>query len=189
MMRFKEIFGQGISYAAWAVAVVVILLLYRFVYSPTISALTATFKDINAKTNDIKTGARIMANRDFLLTQAGQLKSDFDYYQRRIATDASPNKMLGELTSLTEHMRINIIGIEPLPVVTNEITGVAGYYVQMPLRMRLKCGYHELGMFLADIEKSSNLMKVEELKITDDPQDIWYHNIEVVISAYAYTSK
>ncbi len=188
-MKFKFTFDRKPSYTAFSVAIAVLLLSYRFLYSPTLSALSGTFREMNTKMNDIKREARLAVNRGILANQSNRMKLEFDNYQKRISSDSSPNKMLEELTAIAESLRINIIGVEPLPVVKNEIAGVAGYYAQMPLRIRLRCGYHEFGRFIARIERSAILMKIERLSMRDDPKDIWRHDIDLTVSAYAYTAE
>ena len=188
-MKLEFRLSRRQMYVALVVGVIIALFSYRFLYSPAASSILRTFRETKIKIKDIDMGSRMLSSRDILLKQSAQLTADFENYQKRVSTDVSPSKMLEEITHIAEDVKVNFVGVEPLPVIKNEIVGVMGYYTQVPIKINLKCGYHELGKFIARIEGSARLMQVGEVNIRDDPKDIWHHNVNMVVNAFAYTSE
>lgn len=57
-------------------------------------------------------------------------------------------------------------------------------YLELPIEIQVSGGYHQLGQFLDQIENSKYLVRVKELEVFPDEQDLWHHKAVILLQAY-----
>ena len=97
--------------------------------------------------------------------------------------------MFETLKEVTEESQIKFVSIEPQKTKKIELEGSENIYLELPIKIKLHCGYYELIDFLYQVEHSERLMKVTDLSISSDSKDYWEHGVEIFISTYASVQK
>lgn len=59
-------------------------------------------------------------------------------------------------------------------------------FLELPVQIDAEGGYHQLGVFLDKLEASRALVRVHELKIEANSEDIWRHQATFVLWAYLF---
>ena len=58
-------------------------------------------------------------------------------------------------------------------------------YLQIPIELKLKAGYHEFALFVNEVENFPQFMRVDDVKITGDIRKGKKHDISLTVSAFA----
>lgn len=176
--------------ASCAILIVAILFLsYNNIFKPLLGKIKQVSEQIEQTERDIQ---RAKVSPDSLKgLEAGieKLKARIDYYQRKLTSKVDVPQILKELNQMAEPLRIKIVSVNPLAKEEISLPGGEEFIFQVPIRISLKCGYHQLGIFINKIENSPRFMKIADLKINAVSRDIWAHDIELVITSYGLGSK
>lgn len=96
------------------------------------------------------------------------------------------SELLREIAKAGELSKVNIVLSKPLPPDTYKL------YVENPLEIKVRCGYHELGRFLSRLANHRRLINVRKLEIlsynsVEEPS----HTVEAsfIASAYAVSNQ
>ncbi len=168
----------------------IVFVAYTNIFRPKLGKIKMLSAQIEQKRRNIQRARIGPEALKALEGEVKQMQTQLDYYQQRLQAPADIPQILKELTQIAEGQRIKFISVSPLEKA--EIPLPAGddkFLLQVPIQIKLKCGYHKLGLFINQIENSSRFMKVMELKITADSRDVWAHQTELVITSYSLVSK
>jgi Tfp pilus assembly protein PilO len=108
--------------------------------------------------------------------------SEFD---KRLPTRLKTTLIIETLQEITKQAKLKFSSLEPAPIKKHELKETKDVFVELPVKIKLKCSYYDLVDFLEKIETAKQLMKVADLSIRDDPTNDWEHSIEFSISAFS----
>ncbi len=118
-------------------------------------------------------------------TELRQLASQYD----SAVITTPPEEQLPELFEMiaqaARNSQVRLIGVKP-KVEIGQVTPGASGFLELPVQVDASGGYHQLGMFVDALERSKSLLRIEELKIQQDPKDIWHHEATFIIHAYLF---
>lgn len=178
-----------ISKKEWILIYIFIILVifsfsYNFIFSPLVEKIKTTSAQIARKETSIQ---KAKINPQLLKELEGkieQLKAQMAYYEENLKVLTDVPQILKELNQIAERLEIKFVSVNPLERQKIPLPGEQEYFEQVPIRIKLKCGYHQLGIFINRIENSVQFMKVTQLQISLDPKDIWNHQVELVITSF-----
>lgn len=90
------------------------------------------------------------------------------------------SELLREIAKAGELSKVDFILSKPLPPITQEL------YVESPLEIKVRCGYHELARFLSRLANLGRLINVRNLEILSYNSEESSHTVEVSFIASAY---
>ncbi len=167
-----------------AVALIIVVS-YQLILSPLLFKVRDIAGQLAQRKRDVQTAQISPEALAKLEQEIAQVKEGMRYYHKRLQTEAGIPEMLKELNQIAGDLNIKFAGVKPKDAQRISLSADAGVLVQIPIAVELKCGYHQLGQFINRIESSSTrFMKVTELKVSSNTQDIWVHNVELVITTY-----
>ena len=176
--------------AICAILIVAILFLsYNNIFKPLLGKIKQASKQIEQTERDIQRAKVSPDSLKSLGAEIEKLKAPIDYYQRKLTSKVDVPQILKELNQIAEPLRIKIVSVNPLVKEKIPLPGGEEFIFQVPIRISLKCGYHQLGIFINKIENSTRFMKIADLKINAVSRDIWAHDVELVITSYGLGSK
>ena len=89
-------------------------------------------------------------------------------------------EMLISLNRFAEEAKISFKTIDPLEKTTRDIPNQNNFCLNFQqINIRIKCDYWQLLTFLNKINNQKNFMKVDEINIRSNPNDIWSHDIQL----------
>jgi Tfp pilus assembly protein PilO len=162
---------------------------YRFIFSPKLRQIKKVSVQIEQRKQDIERAKANPQHFAKVKETIKELQTERDYYQQRLTIKADMPQILKELNQMAEHLGIKFLSIRPLERKEALLPGAKDLLLQIPIRIKLKCGYHQLGKFINQIENSNRFMKIKDLNINADSNDIWNHQVELVITNYKLISK
>ena len=162
---------------------------YKNVFNPMrgkIKEVSAQIEQRKGNIQKAKVSPEVLEN---LEAEIDRLNTQIGYYQQSLQASADVPQILGELNQMAERLNVKIVSVNPLERKETILPGGEGVLTQIPIRLKLQCGYHGLGIFINQIENSSRFMKITQLKIGAEAKSIWEHQAELVITSYRLVSK
>ena len=89
------------------------------------------------------------------------------------------------LKGITEKAKLKFSSIEPAAVNKYIIKETNDVFVELPIRIRIRCGYYDLVDFIKKIETANQLMKISDLSIKDDASNDWEHSVDFLVSSFS----
>ncbi len=176
--------------AICAILIVAILFLsYNNIFKPLLGKIKQLSEQIEQTERDIQRAKVSPDSLKSLGAKIERLKTQIDYYQRKLTSKVDVPQILKELNQIAEPLKLKIVSVNPLVKEEIPLPGGEEFIFQVPIRISLKGGYHQLGIFINKIENSTRFMKIADLKLTAVSRDIWAHDIELVITSYGLGSK
>lgn len=115
-----------------------------------------------------------------------QLKTTVGEKSDRILPKESVPLILEKLSRLANENGIKIDNIKPLADREKSILKKKERdYLALPIQLKAKSGYHNLGKFLNRLEQGEIFFRVKEFSMTAAP-DIKLHNVELTVEAIVY---
>ena len=167
---------------------VITFLAYKNTFAPMLARIKKVSAQIEQRKMNIqkaKVGPQALKK---LEKEVDIYKSQVDYYQQKLKAKANMPQILRELNQMAERLKIKFVSVNPLERKETLLPGGEEFLLQIPIRIKLECEYHQLGIFINQIENSLRLMKITELKISADSKNIWTHQAELVITSYLLVS-
>ena len=167
--------------------VVVILLAsyFYFFLQPKIRMLQETLPKVNRIQKALAEADRLIANTVSLKEEIATLKEEVGCYESQLPTEKEIPVILDHLSELSSQEKVTIVSIKELGVRQDpEAEGEEQVYHEIPIAIEMKSGYHQLSKFVNQIENSDRLMKINDVEIKSDLENLSEHNIQIVISCF-----
>jgi len=161
---------------------------YRNVLKPLLGRIKKGSAQIEQKRKDFQRARVGPESLKTLEAEITEIKNQADYYQQRLERSIEVPQILKELNQIAERLRVKIISVNPLQQKETLLPGEEEILLEAPIRIKLQCGYHQLGIFINHIENSARFMKITALKINADRQSLWTHQAELVVTSYGLIS-
>ena len=176
------------AYLPRILQIAVVLFFLIFVLAPLGKKLYQAHNDFKEKGNLITIKERADYDLSKLKKELSELERQATVYNQRLPPAVETNMLIDSFKDITRESKLKFISIEPLASVKFELPDTGDFYYELPIRIKLKCGFFELVDFINRIEKSKRLMKVSSLAIRSSPGSPWDHEVEIVISNFARTN-
>ena len=135
--------------------VMALVLYFNILLRPQIGRLTDLLGNTGKLMSDFKLANSDIANIDIFKKKIGENKEKVELYEKQLPVEHEIPRLLEGLSNLAKTANIKIISITPIPSSTKDTAGKKKvYYKEIPIRISAKSGYHELGIFLNNLEKT-----------------------------------
>lgn len=146
---------------------------------PQVASLGAVAKQVATAKSNIKSTEDDLKNIEKYKTELEQLKSNMQIYSLKLPPQQDFTALLEDFSRMAAANNIKVISIEPRQPVPTQ-----SFYTEIPIFVNIRCGYHQLGRLIATLETSERIMKVTSVKITTAHDDMYNHNIILMVSTY-----
>lgn len=103
--------------------------------------------------------------------------------ERRLPNDKRAPELFKELNDLAAKAEQKYLSMEARPVVEKPT------YIEIPLQIRLKADYHNLGRYINMIELSRRFAKVDQLDISYDFDDPLKQTVNLTVSTFMFVKQ
>ncbi|MFC1632212.1 type 4a pilus biogenesis protein PilO [Candidatus Omnitrophota bacterium] len=174
------------------ICVFLILAICAFSYNIVFYPMLSKIKDLSVQVQQRK---RIIQKAEVdpeyfgdLSSEIELLKSTMKTYQQELMALTEVPQILKELNQIAAGLDIKFVSVDPLEREKLMLPGAREQLLRFPIKVKLQCGYHQLGVFINRIESSAQFMQISDLKISLDSRDIWTHQVELVITNFGWGS-
>jgi Tfp pilus assembly protein PilO len=162
----------------------IIFFAYRNIFQPLQKSMEQVSAKLQKTEIDIKMARISPENLKKLENNVSEINTEISHYVRRLSTHADVPQILKELNGIAERLDIKFVSVKPQKEQGVLLPLGKEVLLQIPINIRLQCGYHQLGVFINQIESSTRFMKITKLKIHTEQRNIWQHQVELDISSY-----
>jgi len=186
--KIKEFLGDELNrmYLILGATALLAALYLSFLIIPKFSEfkkLSREVKDLNEKISLVNSRVKKL---DATTKRLKALREEESLYSKQLPAEKEIPDFLEGLAATAEKSGVKILGVTPGEL--EKETGARGkrkqYYCAMPVLVTAKCGYHQLGEFINDLEKGKRFITVEDLRINYDPASPREHNVKMVLETY-----
>ena len=178
-----------LGFVPLALQATLVLTFLLFILMPQLKKIGSASREIKEKDTSmtvLKRGSQDMSKlkKDLDALEAKAIELD-----QRLPSLAETNMLIDSLKAITQESKLKFTSIEPMASIKSEITESGDAYYELPIRIKLTCGFFEATDFLNKIEGNKRLMKISGLAVRTNPGDPWSHYVEIVISTFAKENK
>lgn len=91
--------------------------------------------------------------------------------------------LLGRVAKAAHSNQMKVLGLRPKKDSARQPESDSGF-LEVPIEVVASAGYHATGRFLDLLENSEDLLRLESLEIQSSHDDLWNHQIRMVLQAY-----
>jgi len=95
---------------------------------------------------------------------------------------ANADDIIADINRFADGAKVNLTGIAPLEPLKLKIPDSDDVYVELPINVKLECGFYQLLAFLRELENAQRLILVSEVEIRATPQNIWEHQVDLLLT-------
>lgn len=151
-------------------------------------------QELFSMSGKIKKGRAIIPNpesyneeRQKITTQIEALKKKIQESKERLFWKKDMTLFLEKLNNIAEQLSLDFISIKPNLApepIKSEVNKDVILMYRNPINVTMKTGYRELADFLKRVEGSDKFLRIDELNISVDKQDIFKRDVMLVLSIF-----
>ncbi len=168
--------------------IVIMFFSYQSIFRPLAGEIKETSRQLGQKERDLQRAKRVV-DLEGLEKGIKAIKGELGIYQQGLKAPADIPQILEALDKVARRQRIEFTSLTPLEAKEVLLPWGEESLLEVPIKMQLRCGYHELGIFINQVENAGRFMKVTNLRVKADSGNIWSHQVELVIASYSIASK
>lgn len=178
------------------IAVLIIVALIQFVTRPAVRKLGNLNRQISQIRENLKKSESLIARKSQIENRLNSLQAKLEDFKLALPPRSDVPDILQNISRLAGESKVKILKIEPiklerkspppiLPQVKQPVVQAPpSIYTEIPIIIEAKGGYHALGEFVNKIEGAKNLMSISDLEIESNTDDMYRHNIRLLIVVY-----
>lgn len=155
----------------------------NFLLKPTV----ANLKEINPKlqklAQDIEKVELWSKKQAEMERQLSELRSKMSHYEVMLLAAEEIPSLLEELSEVAHRSNVKIIGIKPKKMTLSESKPKMPYQ-EVPISIKAKCGYHQLGRFISRLESADRLFAISDIEIKSVLQRPKSHDVTLIVSTF-----
>jgi len=172
----------------FASAFVIALIIYlQLLLLPQIGRLTGLLYKVGTAVSDLKSAETDIGRMGEFRKTIDGYRNKVELYEKRLPSEEEIPSLLENLSRMAGASNIQIVGITPVPSPIKDKApsrGKAAAYKEIPILINARCGYHELGRFMSDLENADRFMKVVDIEIRSTRASPGRHDVELVVCTY-----
>ena len=171
---------------AGAIGAGIILMFYvMFVLVPLLKKIVSLSKQEKTISQQLKKAATVNADMEKLYKEVEDITKKIERFEEKLPNNAELPLILDELIKIGKGDNITFVSIEPQPIKRITVGEDGKGYMEIPVRLRMKCGFHEFARFVNGIENHQRFMKTDNIEIKNDSKNAKEHDISMTVSAFA----
>lgn len=185
--KIKEFFGDEEKkiYLIGVVTLITGVLYVSFIILPKMSELARTSREVS----DLKDQINVVTSRVKKMEETSgkleSLRNEQKTYAKQLPPEKEVPSLLEGLSSIAEKAGVDIKSITPYAIIEPDPKFAQDvYYREMPLLLTAKSGYHQLGMFISDLEEAQRFITIEDVRIRYDDKAPRMHNVRMLLKTY-----
>lgn len=163
--------------------IIIIVILMTLVFGPKLKRIKELRIRIHEERNKVIEAEDVVSRLTSIRLNIKKLKGGLKQYQLNMP-EATPDWLLGKLNALSSETGIDFDKIAPKGYLEQ-----VGFYLLQGLYIELKADYHRLGGFINKLENLSPFIRILDLGITGNKDDVNRHIVKLTVGVYVSEEK
>ena len=136
--------------------------------------------------SDFKSAELLISKKEMFENDIESYRGKVESYEKRLPAEQEIPSILENLSTMANGSNVKIIGIAPVQVSAKEAAAknIGKIYKEIPILINAKSGYHELGIFLNNLESADRFMKVVDIEVRSSKASPKKHDTELIVCTY-----
>ncbi|MFH1877574.1 MAG: type 4a pilus biogenesis protein PilO [Candidatus Omnitrophota bacterium] len=161
------------------------VLYISFLIVPKVTELARVSQKISNLNDKIDVVNTRVKRLNQLTREMKELIEENKSYSERLPVQKDISELLEGFSTVARSSKVKLLSITPSALKVDEmVPGSEKYYMEMPVRITARGGYHQLGYFVNSLEQGERLIIIKDLSLKYDPANPWAHNIVMTLTAY-----
>lgn len=162
------------------------MLYYNFLLKPQFSSFIARNKEFRIVKERVKKGEALVANEAGVRRQYDNLKKQAGYLEKRLPSQDQISSLLEDFSSVAESSGANILRIKPLeePASLSKQKSAANSYIEFPILIEARAGYHQFGAFVNKLETMDRFIKITDIDMLGIDKNLRHHDVKMRLITY-----
>jgi type IV pilus assembly protein PilO len=154
--------------------------LLPFGYQPTTQRITELRADFEKKSSDLARARQAVADLPRFQAEFAALHERYDLAKELLPQDREFPGLLRKITLAGQQAGVEFQMVQPEPPVEQ------GNFIELPIRITVRGGYHQFGQFLAQLANMRRIINVSEVRINTHsaPDDVATCEAAILATAY-----
>jgi len=158
---------------------------YTLFLKPTMASLSKAMPKLRQLQRKLVVDQNLIAGIPGYKARIEAMRKSLSQQKKKLSTKQEISSLLKGLSEIAKDSDVKIVSIKPHAAVAGKRQSTAsGAYQKYPISIKAVCGYHQLGTFLNKLENADIFMRVSDINITADPNDLTQHLIYVLVNTY-----
>ncbi len=157
---------------------------YTLLFKPTLTSVRQAIPEVRTLQNRLVTAKNSITNIPRFRVQIEEMQKRIAVHQNKFSSKQDMSSILKGLSDTAQDTGVKIIAIKPYPAVENHNQVSSVGYQKFPISVKASCGYHQLGKFLNSLENADTLIRVSDIKITDDSNEDLQHQVYLLVNTF-----
>ncbi len=168
--------------AGGVIAGLIVLLMFHFIFlRPRIYKLRKLNPQLINLVRNVKNTERDKASLHILKKRLEDLRTKVNFYGEKLPREKEMSSLLGNLSQVAKKSDVKIVEIHPRD---KEAQRSGDMYLSIPIAINAKCGYHQLGAFINELETGPRFVKIGDIKIKANPRDYRNHDVRLLLNMF-----
>ena len=173
---------KQLTIAMIAAALAALLLFVYFLLMPQLTRLGTLVGKASKAKLELRSAKVSISNIDKFKNDIEKFSAKIDLYEKKLPAEQEMPSLLEELNSMAKKSNLDIISITPSAPRVEGAQRAA--YQEFLIKVSARCGYHELGNFLTDLENADRFMKLVDISIKANENTPKRHSVELMVATY-----
>jgi len=170
---------------------IIVVLSFVFVFQPLIAKILDFNKQEKTIRDQLAKVESMSADKEKLSAELEIITDKIDYFEKKLPQQTDIPEILEELIKIGEKSDITFVMIAPQDIKQISVGDAQDKtYLEIPIEIKLKAGYHQFASFISGVENFEKFMKVDKIKISSIGfSSEKLHEASLTVSAYAIERK
>jgi type IV pilus assembly protein PilO len=171
------------AWILWGAGLAVVLALFMIAIKPRLKRYEELRSFIKTEEEKISTAKALINKKDEYERAIQAVNEKIKYYEGKLPQEKETDQLLEQLARIATDAKIKYQYIKPGSMTSLQAENIDLPYYRWPITMRLTCGYHELGLYINQLENARRFIKIDDLSITAG-ENILQHRVTLNLSTY-----
>lgn len=171
------------AWILWGLGAGIVLAIFTMALKPRLQRYEEVKQEIQKEEQNLNMARELISQRPLYESQIEAINQKIKFYEGKLPQRKETDLLLEELARIATEARIKYQFIKPGPMVSLKSEQVDLPYSRWPITMRLTCGYHELGLYLNQLENSTRFVQIDDLAI-EAGEEVFNHKVTLNLSTY-----
>ena len=166
-------------------AVIGFFIWLQFFFLPQYAHLRERGVKLKTVIDDTKVLKVKVAKLDIMQAELDKMAGQYDVRMLSMEPEEQLPELFQEITQAARVAGVRLANVKP-EVEVNDLTPNSSGFLEVPIRVEAAGGYHNLGRFIDALESSKALLRMHQIKIEPNSDDLFHHRANIVLWAYLF---
>ncbi|MBL7170764.1 MAG: type 4a pilus biogenesis protein PilO [Candidatus Omnitrophica bacterium] len=171
------------AWILWGVGLAIVLGLFTVSIKPRFKKYEEIKAEVLKEEENLAEAKALISKKEEYEKMIEAVNKKIKYYEGKLPNEKETDQLLEDLARIATDAKIKYQFIKPGSMTSLKEEKIDLPYYRWPITMKLTCGYHELGLYINQLEIATRFIKIDNLSI-DTGENVFQHVVTLNLSTY-----